>query len=744
MKSRSSLLALLALASAGLTLQSPSQAQTTSLISNGNFETDANTDTWPDDWGQLKVGGSYQGENGNHFLRMTSPTAGTMVMAYREIKVPADVKAVELTWRQRVSNLKKGKQSWFDARIMMNWLDDARNKIDPGPPAPNVSRDTNGWEEKSVKFLVPDGATMLALMPTLFQVESGTFDIDDISLNATEAAPLEAEAKNRAEAQAAKLVQDAEKRQAKAAANVGADGSLLPNGDFQLDGNGDGTPDNWGGGKEGEMSWEKEADNRFLRLTSPEAGKMVMLYREIDLPANMKALELSWAQRISNFKRGKQNYFDARVLIEFKDAAGKKLPGPGAPYTQSNTNGWVNKNTKFLVPEGAVTMVFMPTLFQVESGTFDIDNLLLKSTDEGELRLAASKAAEEAKFINVEAEAPNKAKWPSELRVEGNKLINKAGKPVILTGVNIDSLQWSVRGERIMRNTLVAVDDWKSHMIRLPVKDDYWFGKSPDQKDGGASYRQLVDDTITLAANRGAYVLLDLHRFRAPNRSHIEFWKDAATRYKDNPAVVFEIFNEPHGTSWDIWRNGGFVEDKEAPADEDAFLSPEEKALNAKGFHAVGMQALVDAVRGTGAKNVIVAGGLDWAYDLSGVMNGFALEEKGGNGIVYSTHIYAGKRDWQNKVLVAAAKYPIIVSEFGANTKKFAFMPVESQEDAATWVPRVFGFIQKNNLNWTAFSFHPKSAPNMLQDWDYQPTPEWGAFVKRALAGEKFPDQGMR
>ena len=315
---------------------------------------------------------------------------------------------------------------------------------------------------------------------------------------------------------------------------------------------------------------------------------------------------------------------------------------------------------------------------------------------------------------------------------------------MVLTGVNIDSLEWSVRGERILRSTLVAIDDWKSKIIRLPLKDDFWFGTTPDQKDGGASYRELVDNTITIAANRGAYVMLDLHRFRAPQHAHLAFWQAVAAKYKDNPAVIFEIFNEPHDTSWEIWRNGGFVEDKNAPAAEDTFLTPEEKAKNAKGFHAVGMQALVDAVRSTGAKNIIVAGGLDWSYDLSGVAQGFALDDKGGNGIVYATHIYAGKRDWQNKVLVVAAKYPIIVSEFGANTQKFSFIPAEAQEDAATWVPRIFGFLQKNNLNWTAFSFHPKSAPNILESWDYTPTPEWGAFVKRALAGEKFPDQGLR
>jgi endoglucanase len=144
-------------------------------------------------------------------------------------------------------------------------------------------------------------------------------------------------------------------------------------------------------------------------------------------------------------------------------------------------------------------------------------------------------------------------------------------------------------------------------------------------------------------------------------------------------------------------------------------------------------------VRGTGAKNIVVTGGLDWAYDLSGITKGFALDQKDGNGLVYSTHIYAQKKNWQEKVLVTAEKYPIMVSELGANTHKLDFMPAESQEDAATWVPRILGFIQEHKFHWTAFSLHPKSAPQLILDWKYTPTPEWGALAKRALAGEKFP-----
>ncbi len=721
----------------------PLQAQEApkNLISNGNFETDDDDNDQPDGWGTAKTGMSWESENGNRFYRLKAPAPGKMTMVYRLVPVPAGVRAVELSWKQRITDLKPGKQAWFDARIMMEWKDAAGQKLKGAPSAPYSRKNTDGWVERSVKFLVPEGAVTLEFMPSLFQVEAGTLDLDDIVLKETDAAPVEAAAKERAEAYEAKKAADAAKRDANIAKNVSADGSLFANGDMQADANGDGVPDKWGKPKEGSgISYEKEGDNRFLRLTSTEPFKMVLHYQPVQLPTTAKAIEITWKQRTSNMKRGKQNFHDARIMTDFIDSSFKKMKGgPVLASTRSNTEGWVEKSKSLLVADGAAGMALMPALFQVETGTLDLDDFSVKIIDAAVLQAEAVKAAEEAKFINVEPEAANKEKWPSELHIVGNKVLDKNNREVLLRGVNVVSLEWNSRGERVLRNTLVAIEDWKSNAIRLPVKEEYWF----DEK-GGEEYRRLVDNLIMLAANRGAYVLLDLHRYRAPKKVHADFWKDASARYKDHPAVIFDLFNEPHSISWEVWKNGGFVEDKNAPADEDAFLSPEDKALNAKGFRSIGMQALIDAARSTGAKNIVVVGGLDWAYDASGLVKGYELNDRGGNGIMVATHIYAGKRDWQGKVLSVADKYPIVVSEFGANTKKFEFIPADQQEDADTWVPKVFGFIQKHKFHYTAFSFHPGAAPRMLAGWDYTPTPEWGAVVKRELAGEKFADAGMR
>ncbi|HSU67002.1 MAG TPA: hypothetical protein VLJ39_09035, partial [Tepidisphaeraceae bacterium] len=68
----------------------------------------------------------------------------------------------------------------------------------------------------------------------------------------------------------------------------------------------------------------------------------------------------------------------------------------------------------------------------------------------------------------------------------------------------------------------------------------------------------------------------------------------------------------------------------------------------------------------------------------------------------------------------------------------------DRQENPKTWVPDMLGVIQEHHLNWTAWCFHPKSTPRVILDWSYTPTPFWGEYVKKALAGEHFEPKRLR
>ena len=330
---------------------------------------------------------------------------------------------------------------------------------------------------------------------------------------------------------------------------------------------------------------------------------------------------------------------------------------------------------------------------------------------------------------------------PKVLHVDGKRILDSDGAEVWLQGVSVPSLEWSNSGENVVPSIVTAITSWKANIIRLPVSRKRWFGTEAKQADGGAAYRAVIDQAVQAVSSRGAWIVIDLHHYRAPSDEDVRFWQEAALLYKDNPAVLYGLFNEPHGISWEVWRNGGALPEKKKPGDEEVVENQEQVAAKT----TPGLQGLITAVRGTGAKNIVVCGGLNWSYDLSGILTGYALDDLGGNGVVYDAHVYPWKRNWQKNFLDVAAVHPVLLGEVGCDIKRYDFVPKKAFESPYTWAPDIIACIQKNRLNWTAWAFHAKCGPPMLLNTkDYAPTPFWGAFVRDALGGKAFESDKLR
>ncbi|MDF3056183.1 MAG: celA [Rariglobus sp.] len=515
---------------------------------------------------------------------------------------------------------------------------------------------------------------------------------------------------------------------------------LVANGDFEAPTAADNLPAAWEGKSEGVVTVVKEEDRQFVRLVSQAPNQLVLISQLVPVPPDVKGLVVQARFRTANVKFGKDFLCDARTRFSFLDAAGQPVgKSPSDVIFNANAKTWTDVERKFLIPEGAATLKVNLCLNRPASGTLDVDAIRLSPMDASEAEaLAQAPLRAQQKKLADEEESSRLIQLPSltrELKVSGNKLINDQGRPVILQGVNVPSLEWSAKGEQVNRSAKVALLDWKANVIRVPVSNSYWFGRGKGAKEpsnDADAYRRIVDDLVKIAAGQGAYLILDLHLFGGPKANAVEFWKDAAARYANNPAVLFDLFNEPTGITWDLWQKGGVREVKD------------KKTQEVTQVEVVGMQALIDAVRSTGARNIVIAGGVGYAYDLSGVLEGYALADHDGNGLVYATHFYNWHRGWEKRFLPLANKYPILVGEFGADVKKMSFIPGNQQENPYTWMPDALGMIQKYNLNWTAFSFHPAASPVLIKDWTYEPTPFFGAFVKDALAGKKFESVKLR
>jgi len=501
--------------------------------------------------------------------------------------------------------------------------------------------------------------------------------------------------------------------------------NLLPNADMEQ-GDADGVHA-WGG------SWTADAPNHVLRFAAGDAGEAVHGYRAVAV-GDARAFELRFRARWDDVQRGSAGWHDARVIIHFHDADGTKLSSVSPPHFTGSSDGWQSRRLRFRVPEGAARLVLMPGIFHARSGVFDLDDLVLSAIDP---QLVGRAGAADELAVPVDAGGER----PPALRVDGAKLRDVSGAEVWLQGVSVPSLEWSNQGESVVPSIIAAIEDWEANVIRLPVSAPRWFGETETQDDDGEAYRALVDDAVLAAASRGCYLLLDLHHYRAPRERDLRFWRDAAQRYAGHPAVLFGLLNEPHGIDWETWRNGGVVGGAGAGADD----AVQENQPDEQRFHSPGMQALLAAVRESGADNVAVIGGLDWAYDLSGVLDGYAIDDPDGRGVVYDSHVYPWKRQWQERFLAVAEKHPVLLGEVGADRTRYDFVPPERFEDPYTWAPDVLACIQQHRLHWTAWAFHDRAGPAMLQDRkDYRPTPYWGAFVRAALRGARFASDRLR
>jgi hypothetical protein len=277
-------------------------------------------------------------------------------------------------------------------------------------------------------------------------------------------------------------------------------------------------------------------------------------------------------------------------------------------------------------------------------------------------------------------------------------------------------------GDHISLSDFQLMATWKSNVVRISLNQDFWLAGSPYFDP---SYVDTLDNAVAWAEMAGMDVILDLHwsdrgvlggcnpmngcQQLMPDANSLTFWSEVATHYRFDGRVMFELYNEPHDVDWNVWRNGG-------PTFE--------------GWQAVGMQPLYDAVRATGAENIVVIGGLNWAYDLSGV----PANRIAGHNIVYATHPYTDTggftrppSDWGRAFGFLTATDPVIATEFGV-----------LQDFACTtaYDAQLIAYLDAHFAGFTAWAWFPGGCtfPALIDDWTGAPSPT-GAVVKAALLG---------
>jgi aryl-phospho-beta-D-glucosidase BglC (GH1 family) len=313
------------------------------------------------------------------------------------------------------------------------------------------------------------------------------------------------------------------------------------------------------------------------------------------------------------------------------------------------------------------------------------------------------------------------------ISVKGNKFVDPNGNTVLFRGLSISDpdkleLQGHWRKEHFAK-----AKEMGAKLVRIPIHPVAWRERTPTE------YIKLLDQAVGWCTELEMYVILDWHTignletevfqdpmYETSKQETYNFWRVMARHFAGhNTVAFFELFNEPTTyrnqlgpVSWDAWKKT--VEEE------------------------------ITIIRAYNPQTIPLVAGFDWAYDLTPLI----LSPIAAEGIGYTTHPYSNKRSqpwepkWEEDFGFAAAKYPVIATEFGgfarppaADAQPPAAASAERADRNATYGPQIIKYLEGRGISWTVWCFDPEWGPTLIRNWDYQLSPS-GEFAKAAMHGE--------
>ena len=284
------------------------------------------------------------------------------------------------------------------------------------------------------------------------------------------------------------------------------------------------------------------------------------------------------------------------------------------------------------------------------------------------------------------------------LQVKGAQLCNQAGQPVALRGMSSHGLHWF--GQFTSAQSIQNTARYGANVFRVAM----YTGEGGYLSQPAQVKQQLIA-AADAAIAQDMYVILDWHILSdgdpsAHTQEAVAFFTELAQRYKDCPAVLYEICNEPNGgISW---------------------------SGNVKPY----AQQVVNAIRAQSPKGVILIGSPTWSQDIHQA----AADPVVGENLMYTLHFYAGTHGQALRERIDAVRaqgLAVFVSEWGtsrADGNGGVFL-----NESAQWLD----FLDQRGISWcnwslcdkneTSAALRPGTSPNAL--WGLGDLTESGQFV---------------
>jgi endoglucanase len=324
--------------------------------------------------------------------------------------------------------------------------------------------------------------------------------------------------------------------------------------------------------------------------------------------------------------------------------------------------------------------------------------------------------------------------------VKGNTIVGADGRQYIFHGIGRDGLEYNCSGEGPLDQAHLAymgsgansagATYWDANTVRLPVSEGFWLNGAPGYPCTAAQYQALVTQTVNSLTALKLNVIIDLQWTDAahqslqgggpwgmPDADSVTFWQQVAPIFKGYSNVLFELYNEPHPPSWSCWASGCNM--------SESGYSDDCKCSKTLSYPGVGMQALVNAVRGAGANNLVLVGGMNWGYDLSQV-GSYPLS---GSNIVYDTHPYPYgdklSNTWDASFGNISSKYPVLSAESG------------EFDCTSTYLNQLYSYFDAHSIGWVSWAWVSRGDtcgyPELVTDYQGTPSVSMGQFIYQKL-----------
>ena len=216
----------------------------------------------------------------------------------------------------------------------------------------------------------------------------------------------------------------------------------------------------------------------------------------------------------------------------------------------------------------------------------------------------------------------------------------------------------------------------------------YCTGSAQNQKD----LKAIIDKAVSYCDELGLYVIIDWHILSDSNPNTYKkqakaFFKSMAQKYQGHENVIYEICNEPNGsTSW--------------------------KEIQAYA------KSVIKTIRKQDEQAIIIIGTPTWSQDVDTA----AASPISGNNLMYAFHFYASthKEDFRKKLQTAIdSGLAVFVSEFGICEADGSGSV--NQAEAKRWMK----LLDQNKISCVAWNLSNKDEASALIKSSCTKTSDW-------------------